>query len=212
MQEGLAIVAYQTQPYFAFGTQFSRRLDHADRAAIGQEADKAGGAEFLYNVHTPEDAIIGSHVAEREIFGTDADVDQRACSEPLERWQLDPEARAKHGPGLIDTGGKKVHRRRADEPCNEPRRGVPEDVVGRPHLFDAAIAHDDKDVGEAHRLELVVRDKDRDRLHLSMDALDLDPKVVAQRSVEVGQWLVKQEQSRIAHHGASDRDALTLTA
>ena len=45
-----------------------------------------------------------------------------------------------------------------------------------------------------------------------MQARDLDPHLHAQLGVEVGERLVEQEDSRLAHHRAADRDALALAA
>ena len=47
---------------------------------------------------------------------------------------------------------------------------------------------------------------------LLMEALDLAAHFVSELRVEIGQRLVEQEDPRIAHHGAPDRDALTLAA
>ena len=45
-----------------------------------------------------------------------------------------------------------------------------------------------------------------------MEALDLAAHLVAQLGVEIRQRLVEQEDARIAHDGAADRDALALAA
>ena len=45
-----------------------------------------------------------------------------------------------------------------------------------------------------------------------MQALDLDPELVAQLGIEVGKRLVEQEHRRIADQGAADRDPLPLAA
>ena len=45
-----------------------------------------------------------------------------------------------------------------------------------------------------------------------MQALDLDPQLVPELGVEVGQRLVEQEHRRVAHQRPADRDALALAA
>ena len=45
-----------------------------------------------------------------------------------------------------------------------------------------------------------------------MQALDLDPQLVPELGVEVGERLVEQEHGGVAHQRAADRDALALAA
>ena len=105
-----------------------------------------------------------------------------------------------------------IHLRRADEAGHEfvGRRVV--ELHRRADLLDlAGVEHDDL-VGQRHRLDLVVGDVDHRRLQRAVQLGDLQPRVDAQRGVEVGQRLVEQEQFRLAHQRPADGDALALAA
>ena len=105
-----------------------------------------------------------------------------------------------------------VHRRRADELRDEQVVGMVVELERRADLLDAAVVHHDDAVGHRHRLDLVVRDVDRRRLQALVQRLDLGAHRDAQLGVEVRQRLVEQEDLRVAHDGASHRDALALSA
>ena len=105
-----------------------------------------------------------------------------------------------------------IHLRRADEAGDEVVRRRVVELHRRADLLDlAGVEHDDL-VGQRHRLDLVVGDIDHRRLEPAVQLRDLQPRVDAQRRVEVGQRLVEQEQLRLAHDGAADGDALALAA
>ena len=114
--------------------------------------------------------------------------------------------------GLLEPAGHEIHRRRADEARDEPRRRLVVEVVGRADLLDPAVVHHHDPVGQRHRLDLVVGDVDRGGADLLVHLLDLGPHLHAQLGVEVGQRLVEQEDLGIAHDGAAHRDALALAA
>ena len=79
-------------------------------------------------------------------------------------------------------------------------------------LDQPGVQHHDP-VGERHRLDLVVGDVDHRRAgHVLVQLGDLDAGRDAQRRVEVRERLVEQEDLRVAHDGAADRDALALAA
>ena len=82
----------------------------------------------------------------------------------------------------------------------------------RADLFDDAVPEDDDAVGQRHRFDLIVRDVDGRRAEITVQLGDLDPRLAAQRGVEVGERFVKQEDLRGAHDGAADGDALALAA
>ncbi|MPM98211.1 hypothetical protein SDC9_145395 [bioreactor metagenome] len=84
------------------------------------------------------------------------------------------------------------------------------DVVGRAHLGDDALEHDDDLVRQAHGLRLVMGDIDRGDAHPALDAADLRAHRHAQLGVEVGKRLVKQQNARFHHQGAGQSDALLL--
>ena len=67
-------------------------------------------------------------------------------------------------------------------------------------------------VGQRQRLGLVVGDIDEGDAGAALQLLQLDAHVLAQLGVEVGQRLVEQQDSRLDHEAARQRDALLLAA
>ena len=63
-----------------------------------------------------------------------------------------------------------------------------------------------------HSFHLIVRHVNHSRLQALVQANQLGPRLHAQLGVQVGQWLVHQEHSGVAHDGPSDRHALPLPA
>src|SRR5207244_6325870 len=63
-----------------------------------------------------------------------------------------------------------------------------------------------------HGLDLVVRDIDERGLEVAVQLLQLDSSLAAELCVQVGEWLVEQEDLRAAHDGAAEGHALALTA
>ena len=78
-------------------------------------------------------------------------------------------------------------------------------------LDDPRIHHHDP-VRQGHRLDLVMGHIDRGHLQFVAEILDLVPGRNAQFGVEVAQWFVHQEHVRLAHNGAGQGNALTLSA
>ena len=105
-----------------------------------------------------------------------------------------------------------IHRRRADEGGDEGGRGLLIDVERIADLLDPAAIHHHQNIGQRHRLELVVGDVDRGGLQSPLQFADLDAHGDAQLGVEVRQRLVEQKHLRLAHDGAAHRDALALAA
>src|SRR6266571_1700771 len=67
-------------------------------------------------------------------------------------------------------------------------------------------------VGERHRLDLVVSHVDHGAAEFLMEPLDFNPHVVAKLGIEIAERFIEQEEQRVAHDRAADRDALALTA
>ena len=105
-----------------------------------------------------------------------------------------------------------VDRRRADEAGDELVHGVVVEHLGRVHLLEVALLHHGDAVAHRHRLHLVVRDVDRRRADLALDARDLGAHLHAQLRVQVGERLVHQEGLRLAHDRAAQGNALALPA
>ena len=160
---------------------------------------------------------LGPEVAsgERQVLGANA-VDARAPVCPARnRFEgqfhtgLRQERRL---PVDVDRPLQEVHRRRADESCDEQRRRPIIEVERRPDLLNDAVAHDDDAIGHRHRLDLVVRHVDRRCLQPLVQLLDLGAHLHAQLGVEIRKRLVEEEHLRIAHDRPPHRDALTLAA
>ncbi len=113
---------------------------------------------------------------------------------------------------VLEPARHEIHRRRADEAGDKGRSRLAIDLLGRPHLLDAATVHDDDALGQGHGLDLVVGDIDGRGADLLVHLLDLDPHLHPQLGVEIGQRLVEQEHLRVAYDGAAHRNALALAA
>src|SRR6187401_2773925 len=121
----------------------------------------------------------------------------------------------RHGDAAVlrlDLRLDQVHRGRADEAGDEEvgRRVV--QPLRDVHLLQLAAAHDRDAVAHRHRLDLVVRDVDRRRLELVLQARDVGAHLDAQLGIEVRERLVHQERLRLADDRPAHRDALTLPA
>ncbi|MNL75040.1 hypothetical protein D3C87_2007760 [compost metagenome] len=57
-----------------------------------------------------------------------------------------------------------------------------------------------------------MRHIDHGRAQPVVEAGQFDAHLYAQVGIEVGQWLIKQEELRFAHNGAANGDALLLPA
>ena len=102
--------------------------------------------------------------------------------------------------------------RDAEEPGDERGRGPLVELRRRPELLDPAAVHHGDRVGHRHRLLLVVRDVDERDPDLVLDALQLELHLLAELQVERAERLVEQEDARVVHERARERDALLLTA
>ncbi len=90
-------------------------------------------------------------------------------------------------------------------------RAVVEVERGAELLHVAGVQHHDP-VRQRHRLHLVVGDVDHRGVHPPVQLGDLEPRLDAQRRVEVGERLVEQENLGVAHDRPADGDALALAA
>src|SRR6185503_9853651 len=105
-----------------------------------------------------------------------------------------------------------IHRWRADEGGDEGGRRLLVDIERIADLLDLAAVHDHQNIGQRHRLELVMGDVDRCRGEAALQFPDLDPHRDAQLGIEVRQRFVEQEHLWLPHDGAAHRHALALAA
>ena len=100
----------------------------------------------------------------------------------------------------------------ADEAGDEGRGGLVVELLRRAELLEAAAVHDGDVIGQHQRLGLIVGDVDEGGAERGLQLLEFDLHVLAQLQIERAERLVEQQQRRLEHHAARDRDALTLAA
>ena len=105
-----------------------------------------------------------------------------------------------------------VHRGRADEAGNEHVRWVRIEILGTSNLLEHAGVHYGDAVAHCHRFHLVVCDVDGRRAQVFLQFENLGARLNPELRIEVRQWLVHQEGSRLADDGAAQRHALPLPA
>src|SRR6185295_2565520 len=101
-----------------------------------------------------------------------------------------------------------VHGGRADEAGHEKVRRVQVQLLRGPDLLEDAVLHDRDPITHGHRLDLVVRDIDDRRSQAPMDASDLRARLYAQLCVQVGEWLVHEEDLWLADDRPTEGDPL----
>ena len=137
---------------------------------------------------------------------------------PAATWPERPSTRARTSvpsssliaSGALDRPRQQV--RRAEEAGDERRRRALVQLLRRAELLDAAAVHDRDRVRHRHRLLLVVRDVDERDPDLVLDPLQLELELLAELQVERAERLVEQENPRLVHERARERDALLLPA
>jgi len=80
----------------------------------------------------------------------------------------------------------------------------------RTDLADIAVEHQCDARGERKRLLLIVRDDDAGKTQPSLQVLQFDLHLVTELAVERAERLVKQQNVRLHHDGARERDTLAL--
>ena len=135
--------------------------------------------------------------------------------EPVERRdiereigrQLDLAAAVRHRAHLA---GHQVHQPHEIRDHAVRRMGI--DLERRAVLLQPPAAHHRHVVGERERLGLVVGDIDEGDAGAALQLLELGAHALAQLGVEIGQRLVEQQDRRLDHQRAGERDALLLAA
>ena len=82
----------------------------------------------------------------------------------------------------------------------------------RADLDHAALVHDRDLVRKRKRLGLIMRNVDGGELELALQPLELEAHAVAQLGIEIGQRLIQQQQLRLHHQRAREREPLLLAA
>ena len=107
---------------------------------------------------------------------------------------------------------QEIHRRRSDERGDIGVGWALEHVHGCGELGGATLMQQEQAVAERHRFNLVVRDVKARDMQALLEAADFATHLDAQLRIQVGQWLVEQEQLGFAHDGAAHGNALALSA
>ena len=113
-------------------------------------------------------------------------------------------------PAVLDRAGEEG--RAADEARDEARGRPLVEVALRADLLDRALVHHHQPVGHGERLFLVVGHHHRGQAELLLQFADLDPHLLAQLGVEVGERLVEQQDVGPDGERAGERHALLLAA
>ena len=100
----------------------------------------------------------------------------------------------------------------AHEGRDERRRRAVIDLLGRADLRDAALIHHHDAVRHGHGFLAIMRHMQHRETKPALQRLDLAAQLKADLGVEIGQWLVEQQQPRLDRERAAKRDALTLAA
>jgi hypothetical protein len=174
-----------------------RAYGKADAAQLG--GDDGVGAEIVDRLQP------GGNAAAVNRNGLRADADEAMRRKAREGRQA---ARLAGERCEIDD----VHRRCADEAGGEHRRRPVVKFRRRAFLLHAPLAQQHHLVGHAHGLDLVVRYIDERDAEPALQRLDLQPHVVPQLGIEIGQRLVHQADRIFRNDGARECHALALAA
>jgi len=155
--------------------------------------------------------LLGVAAFENDVFAADADVD-RTRSDALrrDRQQLglaDPHA-CESLLNFVDLSG--FDRFYADDSSDRGADGAGEDVLYRAGLEDAAAFENDRIIGKRDRLDGVVRDDDGGSLELGEEFSQLATEGQAGGTVEGGERLVEEKQTRAWGDCSGEGDALLL--
>ena len=100
----------------------------------------------------------------------------------------------------------------ADEIGDEATSGSLVNIFRRADLLDAAGVEDGNAIGHGERFDLIVGDKEAGDAELALDVADLAAQFLAQFGVQVGEWLIQEQDRRFDHQCPRQRYPLLLTA
>src|SRR6266545_2836168 len=194
-------------------------VDDRDDILLGcRDVEQLLGAQVLDDVrHAGQRGHVGLGLSELDVVGSEAGDELAPARRPdgvaKARRNWNPEAvRLEHVTGAGDADVHEVHGRAADEARHETVDRPVVELLGRAHLLEDALAHDRDPGAHGHRLDLVVGDVHERRAHALVKAGDLGACLDAELGIEVGQWLVHEEDRRLADDRPAERDALALAA
>ncbi len=109
-------------------------------------------------------------------------------------------------------GVQQIDAWRADQLGNKSGGRAIINILGGTDLDDAPLIEHPDAVSHGEGFDLVVGDKDRGRSQCFLQVLQLHTQRLTQLGIQVGERFVHQEDARLAHDGATDRDTLHLAA
>ena len=184
----------------------------ADVREVRVPADlAAAGSQFLDQVDRCIEGARSAGCDETDRLRSHAGGETRADGQGGPRSGEAPAAAEQRQAVGLDHALEDVHCRSADEGRHEPACRAAVDFARASDLLDTPAIHDDKAIGERHRLDLVMRDKDRSRVQPAMQLANLRAHLDAELCIEVGERFVEQKDLRFADHGAAHGDALPLS-
>ncbi len=130
---------------------------------------------------------------------------------PKPTWQVERPTRAEQRI-TIDARGQKVRTRTTQKARHELRIRSVIEFARRPLLLDHAPVHHHEPISKRHRLYLIVRHIHGRGAQLLVQLTYLDAHLGAQRSIEVRERFVEQEEFGLTSHGSTHGNALTLAA
>src|SRR5438105_287775 len=116
------------------------------------------------------------------------------------------------GDGITRDGDAVHHVGTPDELRHEARARPVVEIVRRPRLSHLSRLQHRDAIGDHHRLPLVVRDVERRVAERLVQASDLEAHLLPEVGVQVGQWLVQQEDLRLDDERPRDGHPLLLAA
>ena len=115
-------------------------------------------------------------------------------------------------PGAARANAGRNDRALAHEGRGEAGAGPSVDPLGLARVLDPPVARDHAEIGQRHRLLLVVGDVDEGGADALLDGLQLVLHLAPELEVERAERLVEQQHRRLDHERAGERHALALAA
>ena len=99
-----------------------------------------------------------------------------------------------------------------DEIGDEATSGSLVNIFRRANLLDAASVEDGNAIGHGERFDLIVSDEKAGNPELALDVADLAAQFLAQLGVQIGEWLIQEQDRRFDDQCPCQRYPLLLAA
>src|SRR6202035_3405889 len=191
------------------------------RLAPDVEVDKDLAAHALDNLNLAVDfrqAVAAGEANVLDVLGPHAHDDLLAsrCASLGKHTVLDRDLEAlarQRGLAIAaDLHGQEIHRWASDKAGDEEVDRVFVECLRRVELLDDAVVQHDDAIAHGHGLDLVVGHIDKGGLEPLVQLEDLDAGLHPKLGIQVREWLVNEEDLRLANDRPAQRDALALAA